>query len=202
MIEIVTCKKNNVFDLFVLTKIKGYRTIFYSMLLLVFSLNFLNAQEKNFSYFKLGVTNDQGELLLVKYKGIWELPGKKYIDPRTIREFTGFMAEELGVQFVDLNLGGLFTFYYNDATNPILFHYYLAKYESGDLEVPPGCTDIAWFNLQEALEIIPFKSMTLILEKLFEERGRSWGGALHIVKSGEHQIDSVNLKEEFYPISR
>lgn len=53
------------------------------------------------------------------------------------------MSEELGVIHEDLRLRGLFTFYYNDAKKPILFNYYSSKYKSGDLKVPPGCTDIA-----------------------------------------------------------
>ena len=171
-------------------------------LLFLFFLSIGNAQDKNFSYFKLCITNAQDEILLVKYKGIWELAGKKYMDPRTIHEFTGFMAEEMGVTFTDLRLRGLFTFYYNDAKHPILFNYYSGVYESGDLKVPPGCTDIAWFPIEEALTIIPFKTMTMILEKMFQERGYVWGASMHIVKSGEHNIDSVEMKEEFYPLSK
>ena len=159
------------------------------------------AQDKNFSYFKLCVTNAEDEILLVKYKGDWELAGKRYTDPRTLREFTGFMAEEMGVTFTDLRLRGLFTLYYNEATNPILFHYYSATYASGDLVVPPGCTDIAWFSVEEALEIIPFEVMTMILRKMYEQRGYVWGASIHIEKEPNEYATATTLREDFYPLS-
>ena len=73
----------------------------------------------------------------------------KKIDKRTISEITGIMAEELGVEFKDLRLRGLFTLYYNKAQFPILFNYYSVKYKSGKLKTPPGCKDIKWFSLKQ-----------------------------------------------------
>ena len=159
------------------------------------------AQQKNFSYFKLCVTNEKNEILLVKYKGIWELAGKKYVDTRTISEFTSFMAEEMGVNFKELRLRGLFTFYYNEATNPILFNYYSAKYKSGDLTVPPGCTDIAWFSLEEALKTIPFETMRLILDKMFEQESYVWGASMRIHKEANSIINKVTMDQDLYPLS-
>ena len=159
------------------------------------------AQQTNFSYFKLCVTNEKKEILLVKYKGIWELAGKKYVDPRTISEFTSFMAEEMGVNFKELRLRGLFTFYYNKATNPILFNYYSAEYESGKLTVPPGCTDIAWFSLEEALKIIPFETMRLVLDKMFEQESYVWGASMRIHKEANSIINKVTMEQDFYPLS-
>jgi len=170
--------------------------------IIVLGLTKSYAQQKNFSYFKLCVTNEKNEILLVKYKGIWELAGKKYVDPRTISEFTSFMAEELGVTFKELRLRGLFTFYYNKATNPILFNYYSAKYKSGKLTVPPGCTDIAWFSLEGALKIIPFETMRLILDKMFEQESYVWGASMRIYKKAGSIDNKVTLEEEFYPLSQ
>lgn len=177
--------------------IKGIFIVFF----ILFTSIKTYAQQKNFSYFKLCVTNEKKEILLVKYKGIWELAGKKYVDPRTISEFTSFMAEEMGVNFKELRLRGLFTFYYNNATNPILFNYYSAQYESGKLRVPPGCTDIAWFSLDEALDIIPFDTMRLILNKMFEQESYVWGASMRIHKEANSIINKVTMEEDFYPLS-
>lgn len=177
--------------------IKGILILF----LIIVSANKNYAQQKNFSYFKLCVTNDKDDMLLVKYKGIWELPGKKYVDPRSLSEFTSFMSEELGVVHNELRLRGLFTFYYNEATHPILFNYYSAKYESGDLTVPPGCTDIAWFSIEEAQSIIPFETMRLVLGKMYEQKSYVWGASMRIYKEANSIINKVTMEEAFYPLS-
>ena len=180
---------------------KDFIRIMLIVFIIAFGLTKSYAQQKNFSYFKLCVTNEKKEILLVKYKGIWELAGKKYVDTRTISEFTSFMAEEMGVNFKELRLRGLFTFYYNEATNPILFNYYSAKYKSGDLTVPPGCTDIAWFSLEEALNIIPFETMRLILDKMFEQESYVWGASMRIHKEANSIINKVTMEQDFYPLS-
>lgn len=183
------------------SRTKAFIKFISIVLLIVLCSNKGYSQQKNISYFKLCVTNEKKEILLVKYKGIWELAGKKYVDTRTISEFTSFMAEEMGVNFKELRLRGLFTFYYNNATNPILFNYYSAEYESGKLTVPPGCTDIAWFSLEEALKIIPFETMRLILDKMFEQESYVWGASMRIHKEANSIINKVTMEQDFYPLS-
>jgi hypothetical protein len=183
------------------SRTKAFIKFISIVLLIVLCSNKGYSQQKNISYFKLCVTNEKKEILLVKYKGIWELAGKKYVDTRSISEFTSFMAEEMGVNFKELRLRGLFTFYYNNATNPILFNYYSAEYESGKLTVPPGCTDIAWFSLEEALKIIPFETMRLILDKMFEQESYVWGASMRIHKEANSIVNKVTLEQDFYPLS-
>lgn len=168
---------------------------------LLLSVCINHAQQKNFSYFKLCVTNERDEILLVKFQDIWELPGKKYIDSRSISEFTSFMSEELGVTHDELRLRGLFTFYYNKAQYPIIYNYYSSKYKSGDLTVPPGCSDIAWFSIEEAQSIIPIKSMRLILGKMFEQKSYVWGASI-LIHKGTSLDGEIEFKEDFYPLSK
>lgn len=174
-------------------------TLLVFFLLISICINY--AQEKNFSYFKLCVTNEQDKILLVKFRDVWELPGKKYTDPRSISEFTSFMSEELGVTHDELRLRGLFTFYYNKAQYPIIYNYYSSKYKSGDLTVPPGCSDIAWFSIEEAQSIIPIKTMRLILRKMFEQKSYVWGASI-LIHKGTSLDGEIEFKEEFYPLSK
>ena len=169
----------------------------------------INAQNENYSHFKLTVTNASDQILMVKYHGVWELPGMKFIDSKmSIREFTGLMAEETGVTFDHLRLRGLFTIYKNDVTTPVLFNYYSASYKSGDLKVPPGCTDVAWFSLDEAMEAATIKHMKMILKKMFERKSYVWGASLHVAIHSDRNLDKwdpnnheVTIKEDFYPLS-
>jgi len=176
--------------------------ILFSFFLVILNSYNLSAQQNNFSYFKLCVTNKKNEVLLVKYNGIWELAGKKYVDPRTISEFSGFMADELGIKFKDLRLRGLFTFYYNKGTYPILFNYYSAKYKSGQLKIPPGCTDIAWFPIKRAIKIIPFETMKAILTKMYQKKRYVWGASIRIFKKPNSLVNTIKLEEDFYPLSK
>jgi hypothetical protein len=171
--------------------------------LIVFLLitNTLLAQSKNNSYSKLCLENEKGEVLLVQYKGIWELAGKGFESPRTIHEHVRFMAQEMGTTVDSIRLRGLFTLYHNAGPNPVLFHYYSARYAGGTLTVPPGCTDIRWVSRKEALAIIPFKVMTLILSKMWEKESTLWGGSLHVVNGATFPENEVKIKEPFYKLN-
>jgi hypothetical protein len=174
-----------------------------SLLLILTSLlvGYVRGQGKVNSYAKLCLENDKQEILLVQYKGIWELAGKSFDTPRSIREQVAFMAQEMGVSVTDIRLRGLFSIYHNAGPMPILFHYYSARYASGPLTVPPGCTDIRWFSRQEALKVIPFKVMTQILAQLFSQETYLWGGSLHVNNGATFEVNDVSLKEPFYRLN-
>ena len=163
------------------------------LILLLFAAQFIYAQQTNYSYFKLMVVNEKDEILLVNFQDKWEPAGKKYTSGETIRETLEMMAGEMGVEIGDIKLRALITKYYGESENPIIFNYIEAKYVSGKITVPPGCKDIKWFTRREALEIIPFEAMKMILTKVFNgPEDQLWGGAVRIKK------EEVDIIEEFY----
>ncbi len=137
--------------------------------------------QKNFSYFKFCIKNERNELLLVKYKGIWEPIGKRYNNSESIKKTLEIMAKEVGVEIKNPHLGALVNQYYNEAPFGIIFHFYAAEYTSGTPVPPADCTDIRWFPMEEAIKLIPFESMAEIIHKfMVEEPGKTIGGAIRI----------------------
>jgi hypothetical protein len=158
-----------------------------------------NQQVKNFNYFKLVVINEQDQMLLVHYKDIWEPAGKKYDQAATIREVIIGMAAEMGVQVYDIKLRAMIGKFYGQAKHPIIFNYVTAKYLSGDLVVPEGCTDIKWFDKNEGIEEIPFKPMKSILSTVFNnDENYLWGGSFRILPADKPQDQEMEIIEAMY----
>jgi hypothetical protein len=155
--------------------------------------------QTNFNYFKLCVLNEDNEVLLVNYKDMWEPAGRKYDKPESMQMVLRQMAKEMGVEIEGLRLRAMITKYYGDARYPIVFNYVSAQYKSGELTIPPGCKDIKWYTVEEALEVIPFEGMKMVLEKVFiEDTDALWAGSLHIVNDPDSNKKFATIKEEFY----
>jgi hypothetical protein len=164
-----------------------------------------NAQEKskpNLMYFKLCVTNEKGEILLVKYKGIWEPMGRKYDQFPTVKQYIDEMGDDVGIKLKDHRLGALVDQYYNQSQKPMVFCLFEAKYESGDIKVPPGCTGISWYPIDEALKLIPFESMVEIMDlMLIKDNKALWAGGIRIDNTVWPHSKIVETEEEWYKLN-
>ena len=138
-------------------------------------------------------------MLLVNYKDIWEPAGRKYDSTATMQVVLREMAREMGIEIKDLNLRALVGKYYNQAQHPILFNYVTAKCKSGKLQVPPGCKDIKWYDIEEGIDLIPFKPMQVVLRKVFSEDEQSlWAGAFRIYTDPDPAKRRMEVIEELY----
>jgi hypothetical protein len=121
------------------------KKIAFTIILVVFSLQ-VKSQDKidNYSFMKLYVTNNKGQVLLLGGGSEWEITGARYNDTISIHEFVNWMGKRMGIKIKNIRLRGLLTFNYTWRANPTLMHYYTAEYESGDLVLPEGCDGIKW----------------------------------------------------------
>ena len=126
-------------------------------MLLLFCSSSLFAQQDNYTFFKLIVSNSDNKIMLVKWKGAWEIPGTRYNIPSTITNFVDTLALEHGINVEQKKLNGLFTFKYENRPALTIMQYYTAQYKSGKLKVPESCEDAGWFTVKEALAIIPYR---------------------------------------------
>lgn len=154
----------------------------------------------NYSFFKLFVTNDKNEVMLVKWKDAWEIPGKKYTGSKTIKEFLDLMASNYGITVNNVKLNALITFHYNTKPNPTLMQYYTASYSSGDLKIPFGSSDIKWVKLEEAYKSIPYAEMVNIMQHIKSDETVLWGAAYDVIKTSKGNTRSSTLKEDFYKL--
>ena len=159
----------------------------------------LFGQEKkdNYSFFKLYVTNDKDEVLLVKWDGQWEIAGNKYNESLSINQFLNKIAADMGVKIVDPKLCGMFTQKWQGNNPPTIMQYYKAKYSSGDLKVPSDCTDIKWFSFDEAIKTIPYEVMTSMMKQIKKNSGKIIGAAFERYKDANNATKYKTL-EDFY----
>jgi hypothetical protein len=171
------------------------------VLLVFLNTNFLcTGQNKVNSYTKLCIQNEKDQILLVKYKGVWELAGKSFDTPRDLNDQVIFMADEMGIEVKKINLGGLFCIYHGTQQNPVIFQYYMAKYKSGSLKVPPGCDDIKWFDPDQAFKIIPFKAMVAILKQITKDKKALWSASIKVNYPASAEQNTIEILENFYKL--
>jgi hypothetical protein len=135
---------------------------------------------------------------LLKWGETWEIPGARYSAPYTISKFIDTLAAEDGIHVKDVRLSGLFTFEYEGQNRLAIMQYYSAVYGSGSMRVPSGCADIKWFTVDEALQILTFDDMKMIIRKINEDPKALWGGAIykHIDRKTNQPV--IETKEPFY----
>ncbi|MCW2259802.1 MULTISPECIES: NUDIX hydrolase [Sphingobacterium] len=168
----------------------------YLIILLTFfcSIN-LFAQQDNYSFLKLVVFNDKGNVMLVKWDGEWEIPGIRYNQPVTLSKFIDTLASEHGIKVQNKKLNGLFTFEYENRPTLTIMHYYTAKYAEGQLTIPESCEDIGWFTIENALAKIPYQEMKLIISKITSNPNILWGAAIK-----KRADNTIQFTENFYDL--
>ena len=175
-----------------------------TFLMLLFGFYLIsNGQDKkdNYSFMKLLVTNEKGEILLLGDRAGLEITGARYNDSLSIKEFVNWMGDRMGIKIKNIRLRGLLTFHYEGRNNPTLMHYYTAEYESGVLILPTGCEIIEWVEISKSAELIPFDEMNKIIEQI-NDCDYLFGGSFRIWKTdpttGRRKSEPI---EPFYKLN-
>jgi hypothetical protein len=177
------------------------KTILLMLALVTYSLQSYG-QDKidNYSFMKLYVTNNDGQVLLLGGDDSWEITGARYNDTLSIIDFVNWMGHRMGINIKNIRLRGLLTFHYSWRNNPTLMHYYTAEYQNGELVLPEGCRGIKWVDKKDTPKLIPYDEMNKIIEKI-NECDYLFGGSFRIDR------DSISLKrfssviEPFYRLN-
>lgn len=170
-------------------------------LCLLFKIAFSFAQDinPNKSFFKLIITNDKEEVLLVKWENSWEFQGRTYKGEQDLKSFINAMAASVGIKVERIRLRGLLTFHFNGYPIPTLMHYYEAKYVSGTPKAPSSCTDAKWFSVAKALQSIPYEDMNDILKHLKQSEG-VFGAAFKIYPATKNSKRKHEFIKPFYKL--
>lgn len=169
---------------------------------MIYSCLTANGQNKvdNYSFMKLYVTNDKGEVLLLGSGNNWEITGARYNDTLSIHDFVNWMAQRMGIQITNIRLRGLLTFHYTYRTSPTIMHYYTADYKSGNLLLPDGCDGIKWVKKNETQKLIPFEEMNMIIKKINDCK-YLFGGSFWITKDSITGKRYSKVIEPFYRLN-
>jgi ADP-ribose pyrophosphatase YjhB (NUDIX family) len=174
------------------------KTILFLAIVCTFGVQSV-AQNKvdNYSFFKLYVTNSQGEVLLVKFDNQWEIVGDRYNQGMTVSAFIKYLANDMGIEVKDVKLAALYTQRPETRSNPTLMHYYTATYVSGTIKTPAECTDIRWFKPADALAAIPYEIMKSVMVKIKENPGKVLGAAFETSIDPSSKQTKVKVVEDF-----
>lgn len=158
-------------------------------------------KKDNYSFMKLLVTNDKGEVLLLGDDLGMEITGTRYNDTLSVKECVNWMADRMGIQVKNIKLRGLVTFYYTWRDgHPTLMHYYTAEYESGNLVLPKGCDKIEWVDINKSGDLIPYDEMNKIISKI-RECDYLFGGSFRIWKNSDTGKRESQFIEPFYRLN-
>ena len=176
----------------------------FAILMLLFGCCLIsNGQGKkdNYSFMKLLVTNDKGEILLLGDSAGLEITGARYNDSLSIKEFVGWMGARMGIKIKNMRLRALLTFHYEGRSNPTLMHYYTGEYESGVLILPEGCKTIKWVETSKSADLIPYDEMNRIIKQI-NACDYLFGGSFRIWKTdratGKRKSEPI---EPFYRLN-
>lgn len=184
----------------IITAIQMKRLIFLILLIGLCSVSFGQSKKDNYSFIKLIVTNEKGEMLLVGDNESLEVTGARYNDTVSLKEFINWMGNRMGIKITNIRLRGLLTFHYDWRSNPTLMHYYTAEYASGELILPEGCEKIEWVDMSKTSDLIPYEEMNRIIQKI-SECEYLFGGSFRIWKDPTTEIRKSELIEPFYRLN-
>jgi hypothetical protein len=149
--------------------------------------------------FKVLFRNSKDEILLVydDRRQAWEVPGATQQGDATVRNVVDVVANELGVPYAGLRLGGLFTYHNPQTGTTIVRPYYTAKVEGSKNRAKSK-----WFSLAEAKKVIPYLASVQIIEKLSRDPNHVWGAAFEEYGYTSPMLDRSSVKfrvlEDFY----
>lgn len=176
------------------------RLIFLILFIGFYSISNGQNKKDNYSFMKLLVTNDKGEILLLGDKDGLEITGARYNDTISVKEFVHWIGDRMGIQIKNIRLRGLLTFHYVWRSNPTLMHYYTAEYRSGELILPEGCEKIEWVDRSKSSELIPFDEMNKIIWKI-NDCEYLFGGSFRIWKNPITEKRESEFMEPFYKLN-
>ena len=155
----------------------------------------------NYSFFKLLVTNERNELLLVKWENEWEVMGERYNKGVSVLHYVYTLATSMGIKVKEVKLAALFTQRPVTRINPTLFHYYTASYVSGSIHPPTDCQAIRWFSHEEAMRVIPYEIMKSVIGAIRDNKGKVLGASFETSVDPQTGKTMVNVRENFYPLN-
>jgi len=152
----------------------------------------------NFTMQRLLILNDKNEVLMCREDYVWATPAAMYSQRQYIKEGLDSLANAYGVKISAPKLRGYFSYKYNYHPHSTLRSYYVAKYQSGTIQIPPGTDEVKWVPLPEAIEMNTVTSIKQITAQLLKFPDTVWGGSFMVYRNEKgHPTEQV---EAFYPL--
>ncbi|MEM9929934.1 MAG: hypothetical protein AAF840_08960 [Bacteroidota bacterium] len=156
------------------------------------------APTHNFTVHRLLIINDQNEMLMMREQHVWAPPSHLFDQRQYIREGLDSLAAAYGVTISTPQLRGQFSFKYDYHPYATIRNYYVARYESGTLQIPPGEDEAQWVPVPEAIARNSVTAIKQICDQIVSNPDAVWGGSFMVSHVGDdHPTEMVG---GFYPL--
>jgi len=163
----------------------------------------LFAQEnvKISDFHRLLIFNDKNQLMVAKIKDtdFWVTPGLYSQNKKLTNENLHKLASEYGLTITQPNLRGVFILK-NKKTNIDSNRYFFnVKVNGGDIKTPDNIEEIKWLPVNEAMNVITFPHITMLIKQIMDYPDVEWGGTVLRYKEGT-KLKSKMIKS-FYSLN-
>lgn len=173
------------------------RILLLITLLFAFPL-FAQENEKISEFHRLLIFNTNNQLMVAKIKNtdFWVTPGLYSQSKDFTNENLHKLASEYGLTVTQPNLRGVFLLK-NQKTNAKSNRYFFnVKVNGGELKAPDNIEAIKWLPINEAMKVITFPHINMLIKQIMEYPEAVWGGTVLRYKEGD-KLKS-KMTKDFY----
>ena len=152
----------------------------------------------NFTVQRMLILNEKGEMLMCREKHVWVPPSFVFESRSHVVEGLDSLAMAFGIEVKDIELRGQFSYKYDYHPHSTLRNFYVARFEGGDLQVPPGLDEAKWVKIEEAIKLNTVISIKNITRQIIENPNTVWGGSFLVSHVGDDH--PTKMVERFYPL--
>jgi len=169
--------------------------------LLAFPL-FAQESETIPEFHRLLVFNDENQLMVVKIKNtnFWVTPGVYNTNKALTNNNLHKLAAEYGITITSPDLRGVFTLQNKKTNKSSNRHFFNVKVNGGNIEKPESIEEIKWLSLNEAMQLITFPHINMLLNQTANYPKVVWGGTILRYKEGD--ILKSKMVKVFFPLNK
>lgn len=160
-------------------------------------------RDDNFTVLRVIILNDENQVLMSNDQGHWGMPWVNLTKRQFIHEAIDSMTVEHGIEVSDIELRGQFCFKYDYRPNVTVRNFYVARYKSGEIMIPPNTIEtkfekVEWVDIPEAIERNGNTGIREITRQILSNPETVWGGSFMVSHTDDDH--PTKMVENFYPL--
>ena len=173
-----------------------------TILLCLFSPLLFAGECEDITHFqRLLIFNAKDQLMVVKIKNteFWVTPGVYSQANELNHHNLHVLAADFGLAISPPKLRGVFSLKNKNTDTDSKRYFYNAQVNGGKIIKPDSIEEIKWLPLNEAMLIITFPHITMLLDQITTYPKVTWGGTILRYKQG-NKLKSTMVKN-FFPLT-
>jgi hypothetical protein len=156
---------------------------------------------------KVLVINDQKQVLLYydNRRQAYEVPSMGTLDgPISYTSYVDATAKDMGIEYKNLRMGGLFTYIYPIEYSTYIRPYFVIQFDGYTNDTGLSDTLYKWFSYKEAIHEIPYPASSIIVEKILSNPKVVWGATFEeygYTNPVDRSKIQFNILEDFFKLN-